>query len=277
LSDDHIKIKFKVVNTPEEARKDYPGYVKIYGKQAEFLKLDNFLTAFVGGVGGGKTFAGCCKAVMYAVKYPKAFGFIGANTIGQLNGTTLPVLYDVLTKAGLQKDIDWVFGKAPLKAWGVKTRFLQDHKGILTLRNGAQVRTWSMHEWRNLDGMSLQWAYIDESWGCDPEGVEVIVSRIRGVEKIYPPSVFTGRAFFTTFPNGHDHTYQMFAGENKHPDAAFVHAKSGMNPFLEATYTSNLKAFMDADRAQTKIDACWDEFKIGRVFNFDKRNHVIGV
>ena len=58
-------------------------------KQGEFIMSNSKYTLFSGGVGSGKSMAGCYKALLFALKYPKSTGIIANQTYRQLEDSTL--------------------------------------------------------------------------------------------------------------------------------------------------------------------------------------------
>jgi hypothetical protein len=273
-----IQLEFEVCRSYDETLVERkPGVIRIYSEQAEFIKKDDkFLLAFIAGMGTGKTVAGVIKCLLMAAKYPKCLGFIASPTLDMLNLTILVEMKKVFMQAGLKEKTDWVFGKAPPKEWNVHTRFIKDHGGILSFRNGAQCRIWSMAAWANLDGASYQYAYIDEVTKCDPDGVKLIMSRLRGGDKLYKG--YKHQFFTTSYVNGRDDIlWDMFSeeSENRHPDSAYINCETSKNIFIERSYSTNLASIYTAKEQRGKIQGLWDTVLPGRIFNFDKRQHVI--
>ena len=75
--------------------------VELYLHQEEFLFADEFITALIGGIGSGKTWSGAHYAIKKLQENPETMGFIGANTVKQLNDATLATLFEECDKFGI--------------------------------------------------------------------------------------------------------------------------------------------------------------------------------
>ena len=58
-------------------------------KQKQFIQSDKRYTLYSGGVGSGKTIAGCYKALYLALSIPKSRGLIGTQTYTHLTVTVM--------------------------------------------------------------------------------------------------------------------------------------------------------------------------------------------
>jgi len=133
-------------------------------KQFEFLSDETFLSLFVGGVGSGKTWIGARKAFYRAMRYPRAVGLIAANTHAQLHQSTLPQLWDAIREHGLADQKDFVYNRHPPDFWKTHSKF-KEHNGVISFRNGAQIVLKTLIVWQSVLGLTLGWAWLDESRG----------------------------------------------------------------------------------------------------------------
>lgn len=274
-----IDLQFKVCHTYEDTQTKLPeGVVKIHPLQAEFIKReDKFLLAFIAGQGSGKTVAGVLKVLRMMSKYPRLLGFIGSPTLDQQNLSVLVELKKCLMAAGLRDKEDFVYGKEPPKPWNVKSKFMRDHANILTLRNGAQCRIYSLQNWEMLDGASYGYAYVDEICKCPEDGVKLVISRLRGGDIVYPG--YKHQFWTTSYVNGRgDYLWQLFCEESpdRHPDSAYINCPTSANVFLTRAYTDNLASIYSESERLEKIAGLWNNKIPGRVFpTFERLKHVI--
>lgn len=217
-----------------------------------------------GGVGSGKTFAGSLWAITRAVNYPRVLGFIGSNTYRQLSQSTLPPFFDLCRQLG----IDYVYGKRPPANWNVKSKY-EDHEGVITLVNGAQILTYSLENYFAFRGIQVGWAWLDETADTDPDAVRVLFERLRGYDGVYPDYQYLVR--ITGTPNGFDHLWKWFVSPEKLPDSEFVQCHSSENQkYLPENYVHDLQARLGSKLALQQLGAQFVSLTQGRVFTFDR-------
>jgi hypothetical protein len=183
------------------------------GAQTNFVTNDHRASAFVGGVGSGKTFALLAKGLILA-QQPKR-GFWGPR--GCVAAINYPVLKDVV----LPQFLEMVEGT------GLLLKYLSSEKkalmvpyndagepdpGLVKKRGGTWVGA-SEILFRSLDqpnwmrGLELSWFGIDEGRHLEGGAWDVLWGRLR--QKGY-----THRGFVCSTPNGFDWMWQKF-----HPDS----------------------------------------------------------
>jgi phage terminase large subunit-like protein len=108
------------------------------GPQKQFLESDARFKSFVGGVGSGKTWAGCLNAMMQ----PPSVGMVLAATYPMLRDATLPMFM------GLAHSIGLVAG------------FLKSEMAV-TLTNGVTALFRPTDNPERLRGPNLGWFYMD--------------------------------------------------------------------------------------------------------------------
>lgn len=242
-------------------------HLKFNPKQERLLESQAKLFWLAGGVGSGKTFCGSAWAIRQAINYPKILGFIGSNTYRQLSQSTLPPFFWLCRYLG----IDYIYGKRPPVSWNVKSKY-EDHTGVITLINGAQIVTYSLENYFAIRGIQVGWAWLDETADTNPDAVRVLFERLRGFDGIYPDYKYLVR--ITGTPNGFDHLWEWFAGPKKLPDSDFVQCHSSENKkHLPETYVSDLQARLGAKLAQQQLGAQFVSLTQGRIFSFDRNRH----
>lgn len=273
-----INLKWQLVTTREEARKPWPKETLcISPKQREFILNKSYVCGAIGSYGGGKTDAAALKMLRRLSLYPKAPHMVISNTYMQLFKTTLRVYQDVFTRAGLKRDQDYVFGKKPLKDWGMVSKY-EDHEAVYSFRNGAQLLAVSADRWSVHDGQNLMTIHADEFCFFDPDCYDMLVGRLRGWEKFYPPEKYPeayAQFFCSTIPNAQSFPYEIFEGDTKRKNSWYVHFRTDDNLWIEDSFAKDLTDAIGEDKARVKVEGCWTIRPRGRVYpNFDKNKHV---
>lgn len=248
--------------------------LKLSEAQDDFLNDSHFAALFIGGVGSGKTYIGARKAMFRALSSPLSLGFIGANTYRQLTQSTLPQFWESLASVGLLEFKDYVVGRRPPEAWGVESRFKDSHEGTITFRNGSQVSTRALNNWKPVLGLTLGWAWLDESRDMEIDAFRAVISRLR-----CPNS--TPQIFLTTTPNGYDWHYDYFKKEpsvKRHlltKRIHFVGSTLDNADNLPAEYLATLVDSYDERLYKQEIEGQWiDLFQLRAYYEFDRDVHV---
>jgi hypothetical protein len=242
----------------------------LYPQQLAFYRSQDTAYLFCAGVGAGKTFTGAVWGFAQSQRFPQARGFIGANTYLQLSKSTLPPFWSLLRR----HKIDFVYGKAPPPAWGWISPF-PDHGNVISMRNGAQILTYSLDNFNAMRGIEVGWAWVDETRDTDPEAFGVLLERLRGFEEVYPGHHYQIRV--TTTPNGFDWLYDKFAGEDKAkrlPSSGFVTASSHDNPHNPPDYAQRIEAQLGRGLAKQQIYGQFVNLTTGRAYAFDRAKHI---
>lgn len=176
--------------------------MKLSESQRQFLFSPVPYLLFAAGKGSGKTFIGARYAWYKLRQDPTGLGFIGANTVRQLNQVTLPTFNSYLSSIGEE----YVFGKRP--PWWKS--IYDDHTGMYSFRRGGQIVCWSLEKRGGgkypFDGTNASWFYIDETKDTDLTAFEILMERAR----INHRTGIQGR--ITTTPDGAEHwLYDYFA------------------------------------------------------------------
>jgi len=223
-------------------------------KQRVFLEAPHKYRAFVGGVGCGKTTAGCMEVIRYAVSLPRSQGLIARKTWRSLQSSTLAVLRDIFPWPLLLRwDED---------AGQIVVRSVTGEPSVIYLRN--------LDDRRKLEGMNLGYFFIDEAAEVEEEFFVALIGRLR-----HP--VGPRRGWLATTPPSTSHwIYKRFVAQ-KHPDYFLVQASSYDNPFLPEDYKQALEENIRGELARTFVEGKFGLEREGApVFpNFNKSLHVI--
>lgn len=194
--------------------------VKLFKHQLDTLQSKSKFTCLLSGIGGGKTWTGVHWCVRQAQKFPKAKGFIGANTYGQLRDATLSAFFNECDSLG----ITYTFNQST---------------GYLSVF-GAEILCKSTDNYEMLRGSEFGWAWLDEAAYMKKEAFDVIIGRLR--DKKGPLQML-----LTTTPKGHNWVYDHFhpSGEKHSEDYKLIKAKSADNTFLPAGYLDSVKSQFD--------------------------------
>ena len=176
-------------------------------QQEHFIRSDKRSSAFIGGIGSGKTRASVLKALAQP-----------AGSVGMLLAPTFPMLKDALLRAFVdiaQPPIISAFNRSELHA---------------TLYNGSEILFRSADNPERLRGPNLSWAGLDEAALMDKSALDIMVGRLR---------VEPGRLWFTTTPRGRSHWLFEYINRGS---TDVVHARTLDNPFLPQAYLDELKS-----------------------------------
>lgn len=158
---------------------------ELFPKQAAFVFDDSPVTAAVTGRGGGKTYAGALKLLMYLVKHPGALAMVTAPNYPELNDATVKAIL-ALWPAALIKHVTLAPGA-----------------GRLELVNGSEVLLRSTDHPDSLRGFDLCCAWMDEAALSAEKAFDVLLPAVR--KPGYPH-----RIWLTTTPKGYNWLYKAF-------------------------------------------------------------------
>ena len=182
--------------------------IKATQPQYDFLRSERRFRAFVGGVGSGKTYAGCL-ASLHATKESER-GAVVAPTYPMLKDAVIPT-WNELAEGGMAD-----FNKAEMRC---------------TMNNGAEVLFRSADKPDRLRGTNLGWFWMDEAAMCGEEVWDILMGRLR---------LDPGTAWITTTPRGHNWVYDTFI-QNAGNEYAIVRSSSTENPHLPDAFLESLQ------------------------------------
>jgi phage terminase large subunit-like protein len=213
----------------------------LFGKQHEFAILESAFSAFVGGVGSGKTYAGCIRAITYMASHPNSLGMITAPTHPMLRDSTRRTMRELLPP-GLEKRNE----KGQPDGW-------REGEGKLTLENGAECLFRSTDAAEHLRGVNLAWFYMDEAALGTPAQPDSQYSAFQILQARLRQHSYPHQGWLTTTPKGFNWVYQEFAKE-KRDDYQFVTCAADENPYLPPDYIRRLRESYPEDFAGQEIE-----------------------
>jgi PBSX family phage terminase large subunit len=187
--------------------------------QMKFFKCQDRFSAFIGGIGSGKTYAGCFKD-LFSARVPGSLGLITAPTYPMLRDATLRTFMELAGDAVLS------FNKAEM---------------TLTIRGGGEVLFRSADNPDRLRGPNLDWAHIDEGAMCPPGTWEIVIGRLRANGK-------AGPCWITTTPNGRNWLYQ------RREQFTTFKARTKDNPFLAPEFVLSLEKSYSGEFAKQELE-----------------------
>jgi hypothetical protein len=198
------------------------------GAQTAFVEGDEKYSAYIGGLGSGKTYAGILRGLKYSLQpkpkgvYHAPYGVIAAESYPALNDIIIPKLEELVTTTGLA-DWDKDYKKAVRE---------------LTLINGAVIRLRSLDNPNWMRGPEYTWFFIDEGRNVQLMAWKVLTARLR--QKGYKRM-----GCVASTPNGFDWMYNVFHPDGElhadnYPDAVWYNAATFENVHLDDDYLTDL-------------------------------------
>jgi hypothetical protein len=195
------------------------------GAQEAFVRGDEKFSAYIGGLGSGKTWAGIARGLKFALQPKPAgvfhapHGICAAVSYPALRDIIIPKLQEVMHITGLA---DW-------------ERDYKKSEKELTLKNGAIIRLRSLDRPDNIiRGPEYTWAFIDEGRNVSLSDWKLITGRLR------QPGYKRG-AWVASTPNGYDWMHSVFhpdgeLHQTEYPDAEWYNAPMRENIHLDEDY-----------------------------------------
>lgn len=209
--------------------------------QLQFWNSPARFRSFVGGVGSGKTRAGCVEILR-----------MPAGSTGMVVAPTYPMLRDATLRTFLE------LVRPPGAGATVLRNF---HQGELAadLVDGKRVLFRSADDPDRLRGPNLGWFYLDEAAMMEPEAWLVMLGRLREAP---------GRAWVTSTPRGFNWLYETFQGSlsthtddpdqcmgTKEPgEYQIIRCSSRDNPYLPPAFVRSLEEAYPGTWRQQEIE-----------------------
>lgn len=190
--------------------------------QDEFLFAPEKYTAFIGGVGSGKTWAGSVKSILQC--QPGQDGMVLAPTYPMMRDVTQRTLFNLLDTAHIRYE----YSKSEETA----------------VINGARVLFRSADTPERLRGPNLNWFWGDEAALFSKAIWPIMLGRLR---------VGKPKAWITTTPAGFNWVYQNFI-ERRDPQYRVITASTRENTHLPAEYIKDLEDNYAGDFAAQEIE-----------------------
>lgn len=170
--------------------------------QKAFVLGEESFSAYLGGVGAGKTFANILRNLM-GLSQPRPPGVLEAPR-GLLGAESYPVLDDIIMPQW-EKIQNIILHKAPNSPW--REVNYEKAKRRATLKNGARLDFRSLDKPNSLRGRELTTFGIDEGRNVPKLAWDRLFDRLR-----QPGYKLQG--FVTSTPNGYDWMWEMFHEES---------------------------------------------------------------
>lgn len=203
-------------------------------KQMAFVVSRQHYLGFIGGIGSGKTYAGCIRALMAAggqvgdqrIKTPN-LGVITAPTYPMLRDATLRTFFEVAGNA------------------------VEDYnksEGLVRLINGSEILFRSTEHYERLRGPSATWWFGDEAAMYHATVWKIMVGRLRQYGQ-------HGYAWITTSPKGRNWIWTRFLRDNLlNQNYALIKASTRDNVHLSLDFIESLYNEYSGDFALQELE-----------------------
>jgi len=216
--------------------------VELYPQQFKFATSRARMTAFVGGIGSGKTFAGAVR-VVYEVAEVGGLGEVIAPTYPMLRDATMRTLRELaqpLIAEENRSEMRW------------------------RLANGAEILFRSADEPERLRGPNLSWVWLDEAALCPPQTWPIVIGRLRAGGR-------AGRAWMTATPRGRNWLFQVC----KSGEVEVFRASTMDNPHLDEEFVASLQRAYTGEFARQELHGEFISLE-GLVYDeFNRTTHVV--
>lgn len=231
---------------------DYP----LPSHQGAFVMSKAPHAAFIAGIGSGKSYAGCVRALR------AAYGKVGDAVIRTPNlGAVTAPTYQMLQDGPL-RTFKEIAGRRIVK--------FNQTDGLMTMSNGSEILWRSVDEPERLRGANLSWWFGDEAALYDPKTRRLMLGRLRQFGA-------RGWEWIATTPRGQNWVWQSYIRDGVLGERAgyFVQrATSADNPYLAREILDDWATEYSGDFARQEL---MGEFVAheGLVYAaFDRTKHV---
>ena len=221
--------------------------------QKSFLKCEDQVIAFFGGIGNGKTFAGIAKALMRVINpdNPPQLGMIARQTYPELRDSTQRTFFELCHLMGMLPEVHYEYRK-------------QENR--VKFVNGHEIIFRSLDDPAKLLSINLGWFYIDQAEEVSEEVFLTLLGRLRAVAD--PQCWITGN------PLGHNWIWHRFIHDPV-PGNIIFNAKTEENIHnLPEGYVDSLKNNYNEIWINRYLYGSWDAFE-GQIYpDFEPSIHV---
>lgn len=211
------------------------------GAQQDFVFNDHRASAYIGGLGAGKTYAMLARGIMMSAQPKHGYwgprGCFAAINYPVLKDVVLPQFFEMIDGTGLLLDYIKSEKKAllvPYNEHGVPDRSLVKKNG----EGACEMLFRSLDQPNWMRGLELSWFGIDEGRHLDGEAWDVLYGRLR-------QQGYNASGFVVSTPNGFDWMWTKFHPESgkRIVDSAWFNAPTFDNrAHLPAAYIDSLVA-----------------------------------
>ena len=222
--------------------------------QAKFIKCEEQVVAFFGGIGNGKTFAGILKGITRVIdpEQPPQLGMIARQTYPELRDSTQRTFFELLHLCGFLPGVHYEYKK-------------QENRCIFA--NGHEIIFRSLDDPAKLLSINLGWFYIDQAEEVSEEVFLTLLGRLRAVS--------TPQCWITGNPLGHNWVWHRFIHDPV-PGNIMFNAKTEENKDnLPDGYIDSLKKNYNEIWINRYLYGSWDAFE-GQIYpDFEPSIHVV--
>ena len=207
-----------------------------------------------GGLGSGKTLAGCHEALRLSIAYPNNFGLVARETYQQLEDSTMRTFFEKTCPKEL-------------------IRFYNKQSKHLYLFNGSEIVFRSLDNPEKFKSDEFGFFYIDEASECREDAFKFLMGRLRRTHS--PQQVLCG--FLTSNPVNVTHWVYKYFVIDKREDFEEFHAPTYENKSnLPENYIESLEKNYPPNWAKKYLNGDWGFTEGGQpVFtNFREDLHV---
>lgn len=213
--------------------------IKLYDQQYDFFMLSGY-SAFIGGIGSGKTMVGAVKTMQKSSE-SKTTGIVVAPTYPMLRDATLETFLDVCSPV-------------------IKNFSKSDYIGYI--KGGSKILFRSADNPERLRGPNLDWAWIDEAGLCRDGTWEILLGRLRAHGK-------SGDLWITSTPKGKNNWLYRMSSE-----MSVIRATTMDNPYVSRDWVKSLQRNYSGNFLRQEVYGEFVSFE-GLVYDtFDKYVHV---
>ena len=222
-----------------------PVQLDLYDQQYDFVTSPHRLTAFIGGIGSGKTTGGAVKALLHSTnpRYPEdlpTLGMVMAPTYRMLKDATFRTFVEVAEPA-------------------IKEILRSDL--TVRLKNGSEILFRSADDPDRLRGPNLHWAWIDEAAMCPAQTFPITLGRLRAKRKARP-------LWITGTPKGRNWLFTEVQ------NMQLFKARTAANPFLAPEFVRSLYDIYSGSFADQELEGSFIKLEGAIYEEWDEALHI---
>lgn len=200
---------------------------------------------FTGGSGSGKSWLGCCWILIHCLYYPGVKALIGRKKLDDLKETTLATLLGILAE------------------WNYTQYVYNKQNNIISFNNGSEIILKQLGfepqdpYYKNVSGLELTMAFIDEVDQIEEKAKNIINTRIRKLK--FGEGELKPKILCCCNPSKgwmYD-IYQSWKNNNLPPHVKFFHSLLQDNPHAAIEYKLQMER-QDEETKRRLYYADWD-------------------
>lgn len=216
-------------------------------KQARFLNSNAHFSAFVAGIGSGKTITGVHRGIR------AAFGQIGTQIITTPNtGMVCAPTYDMINLI-VVPEYYRVLGGTRKEGGLIENDGYNKSEKVMTLVNGSKIVFRSTDNPERLRGPNLAWVHLDEAALMSEDVWKIVFGRIRANGQF-------GYIWLTSTPAGRNWIWQKWV-QNRRDSYQLIQMHTFENIFLHPDFLLELAEEYSGDYAKQELGGAFVAFK----------------